>query len=130
MTEQLSRRFLDREARDIARLGEVLKFAGHDGCKTRRLLAYFGEPAEQDCGHCGWCRGHRPGPLPPSAHRPPGAQERRLLEELRREDHEALASARQLARFLCGISSPSASRAKLTRDPRFGALGDVPFRLG
>ncbi|MEO6434379.1 MAG: C-terminal helicase domain-containing protein, partial [Tepidisphaeraceae bacterium] len=124
----MSRRFIERESRDIARLGEVLKFASHDGCKTRALLDYFGEPMENDCGHCGRCRGHRPGPLPPSSHRPPGDDERRLVDDLRREKHPALASSRQLARFLCGIPSPSASRAKLTKDQRYGALAGVPFR--
>jgi len=124
----MSRRFQERESRDVARLGEVLKFASHDGCKTRALLAYFGEPLERDCGHCGFCRGHRPGPIPPPSHAPPGEADRKLLAELRAENHAALAAPRQLARFLCGIPSPSASRAKLTRDPRYGALAGVPFR--
>jgi ATP-dependent DNA helicase RecQ len=47
---------------------------------------------------------------------------------LRSEDHAALAGPRQLARFLCGLSSPATSRARLTQDPRFGALADVPFQ--
>jgi ATP-dependent DNA helicase RecQ len=121
-------RFAERESRDLARLNEVLAFASHDGCKTRRLLAYFGEPMDSDCGQCGWCRGHRPGPVPPPSHHPPGAEERRLIEHLRREGHAALASPRQLARFLCGIPSPSASRAKLTKHDHYGALAAVPFR--
>jgi ATP-dependent DNA helicase RecQ len=33
-----------------------------------------------------------------------------------------------MARFLCGLASPATTRAKLTRDARFGRLGDVPFR--
>jgi ATP-dependent DNA helicase RecQ len=128
LTEAMSRRFLDRERRDIERLGAVLAFASHDGCRTRALLEYFGEPVDGDCGHCAWCRGHRPGAVPPPSHEPPGAEARRLVAELRRETHEALAAPRQLARFLCGIPSPAQSRAKLTRDPRYGALINVPFR--
>ena len=128
LTEEMARRFAERESRDIGRLNEVLAFASHDGCKTRRLLAYFGEPMEADCGHCGWCRGHRPGPVPPPSHHPPGDAERELVNDLRRENHAALASPRQLARFLCGIPSPSASRARLTRHEHYGALADVPFR--
>jgi ATP-dependent DNA helicase RecQ len=34
---------------------------------------------------------------------------------------------RQLTRFLCGLTSPSASRAKLAMHASFGALSDVPF---
>ena len=128
LTKVMTDRFADRESRDIERLGEVLAFASHDGCKTARLLAYFGEPMPHDCGHCGWCRGHRPGPVPPPSHRAPGDEERQLVNEIRAEGHAALASPRQLARFLCGIPSPSASRAKLTRHDHYGALDAVPFR--
>jgi ATP-dependent DNA helicase RecQ len=124
----MNRRFAQREARDTQRLAEVLSFASHDGCRTKRLLDYFGEPMEKDCGHCGWCKGHRPGPLPPRSHRAPGAEDRAMVEAIRRERHEALATPRQLTRFLCGIASPSASRAKLTKLDSFGALADVPFR--
>jgi ATP-dependent DNA helicase RecQ len=40
---------------------------------------------------------------------------------------EALAGARQQARFLCGITSPAASRARLSRDPLFGVLAERRF---
>ncbi len=39
----------------------------------------------------------------------------------------ALRSSRQLARFLCGIASPAATRAKLKNHPAFATLSDVPF---
>jgi ATP-dependent DNA helicase RecQ len=32
-----------------------------------------------------------------------------------------------MARFLAGLSSPAATRARLNRHPAFGALADVPF---
>lgn len=53
-----------------------------------------------------------------------------VLEQARtlREQHgEALHDARALARLLCGVSSLRASRARLTLNPLFGALRDVPF---
>jgi ATP-dependent DNA helicase RecQ len=46
---------------------------------------------------------------------------------MREENHRALASPRQLARFLCGITSPRASRGKLTRHPAFGSQMATPF---
>ncbi|QRO02531.1 RecQ family ATP-dependent DNA helicase [Archangium violaceum] len=127
LTRTMVERFNERESRDMRRLRQVLDFADHEGCRTRLLMDYFGEDLGGDCGHCGWCAGERPGKLPPSAVRPPGAREAAMLKPLRAEGHEALASARQLARFLCGISSPSATRARLTRHKLFGLLSDVPF---
>ncbi|MEO9175755.1 MAG: RecQ family ATP-dependent DNA helicase, partial [Gaiellales bacterium] len=38
------------------------------------------------------------------------------------EHPSALGSARQQARFLCGITSPASTRAKLARHPLFGRL--------
>ncbi len=40
---------------------------------------------------------------------------------------EALREPRQRARFLCGLTSPATTRAKLTRDPLFGAAADHRF---
>ena len=39
----------------------------------------------------------------------------------------ALGAARQRARFLCGITSPATTRAKLTRDELFGIVADRRF---
>ena len=121
-------RFAARERRDIERLQQVLKLVEHEGCRTRFLLAYFGESLNGDCRHCGWCAGERPGKLPPASYRRPGPTEHQKLNDLRAESHEPLKSIRQVARFLCGINSPAASRARLTKHPMFGMLADVPFR--
>jgi ATP-dependent DNA helicase RecQ len=50
-----------------------------------------------------------------------------LVRVLTDERHAALATPRQLARFLCGMASPAAVRARLTRNSAFGMLADLPF---
>jgi ATP-dependent DNA helicase RecQ len=50
-----------------------------------------------------------------------------LVRRLRAEKHEALCTPRQLARFLCGITSPAATRAKLRKRPEFGQYSHIPF---
>jgi ATP-dependent DNA helicase RecQ len=124
----LVERLLQRETREVARVRQMLEFAQSDGCLTRRLLAYFGETMVGNCGHCGPCLGEPPRPVPAPTVRRPGPAERELVAGLRAEGHASLASPRQLARFLCGMSSPATTRAKLTKDRRFGKLADVPFR--
>jgi ATP-dependent DNA helicase RecQ len=57
-----------------------------------------------------------------------GDREAAMVRSVRAERQEALAAPRQLARFLCGLPSPSATRAKLARHAMFGALGNVPFQ--
>jgi ATP-dependent DNA helicase RecQ len=106
----------------------VLDFLSAPGCLTRRLLDYFGEDLPNDCGHCGRCEGQAPAPIPFSPKPRLGDREAATVRSLRAERHEALAAPRQVARFLCGLPSPSATRAKLTRHEYFGALAGVPFR--
>jgi ATP-dependent DNA helicase RecQ len=43
------------------------------------------------------------------------------------ENHSELGTPRQLARFLCGMSSPASTRARLGRHDAFGMLAELPF---
>ena len=74
------------------------------------------------------CEGVRARPLPPARYVPPGEAEAGPLRQLRAEGHDALATPRQLARFLCGIASPATTRAKLRTHALFGAFESVPFQ--
>jgi ATP-dependent DNA helicase RecQ len=105
----------------------MLEHSQGDGCLTGRLLEYFDEELSGDCGHCGRCPGMEPGPIPPVPTRAFGQVDQRMLADLRAEEHAALSHPRPLTRFLCGLTSPSASRAKLAMHAFFGALADVPF---
>ncbi len=122
----MTARFALREEHDIARIRRVCAWAEHDGCLTKGLLDYFGE-ARGDCGHCSRCDGEAARPLPATRRTPPGEAEAARLQELRAEGHDALATPRQLARFLCGLSSPATTRAKLRKHRTFGLLQSTPF---
>jgi ATP-dependent DNA helicase RecQ len=62
--------------------------------------------------------------VPPGSPRPPidAIIERAELVSQVDAHPEALGGPRQLARYLCGISNPGTTRARLTREPLFGAL--------
>ena len=127
LAEKLTARFLEREERDADWMRQVMELLSTGGCLTRRLLNYFGEDLPTDCGHCGRCEGQPPRPIPVSSRPELGDREAAMVRSLRGEGHEALAAPRQIARFLCGLPSPSA-RGKLTKHELFGALAGVPFR--
>jgi ATP-dependent DNA helicase RecQ len=55
------------------------------------------------------------------------ARDEQALRELMLEHPRALEEPRQLARFLCGLTSPATSRARLGRHPSFGALAERSF---
>jgi ATP-dependent DNA helicase RecQ len=126
VVESLRVRFEKREQSDIERVNSVARLVGTQGCLVRRLLQYFGEELGRDCGHCGPCRGDVPVELT-RKRRKMRLEDDRELHVLRQEQARALSTPRQVARFLCGVSSPAFVAAKLTRHPRFGSAGATPF---
>jgi len=126
LIEQLAERFLQREQHDIARVEDVVSLAESPGCITCFLLAYFGEQRD-NCGHCGRCLGEPAQKMSNSNPGVPQPADKKSVERLRSENHEALRTPRQLARFLCGINSPATSRAKLRGRSEFGMLGHIRF---
>jgi len=127
VVQSLNERFMRREHLDIERIQRVLSYSEEAGCLTRHLLSYFGENHDA-CGHCARCLGSPAKSLPDPEYRLANESDRSALAALRREKHAALTTPRQLARFLCGIKSPAASRAKLGGHASFGRLESTPFQ--
>jgi ATP-dependent DNA helicase RecQ len=133
--------FAVRESRDLERLQGVLDFAGHRGCLTLRLLQYFGEASGDEavagCGTCTSCReagsataetgGIAPREIPASAVPSITAEQVAAVRSLVAEGRPSLRTPRQLARFLCGLTSPATTRERLGRHATFGVLARVPF---
>ncbi|MEO6741412.1 MAG: C-terminal helicase domain-containing protein, partial [Chthoniobacteraceae bacterium] len=124
--------FVRREERDSQRLAQIVEFASASGCITRRLLGYFGEAlAEENCSHCHFCRTGDPASpidLPATPIAPLTDEDTEEIRALIFEEHPSLATPRSLTRYLCGLTSPATSRAKLTKRPEFGRHATTPFR--
>ncbi len=120
-------RAIERERREIARLGQMLDLAAQDGCVPAYLSAHFGEVLAQPCGQCSWCLTGRPAQLLPRRRDEMDLAILPAAEAVRAEHPEALGDPRAMARWLCGLTSPRASRARLSSHALFGALGHVPF---
>jgi ATP-dependent DNA helicase RecQ len=127
LAERYAEIFQQRERADLDRLGQVLGIASHRGCLTGYLTKHFGETLTAPCGHCDRCRG-----LPATVIKRPRSRattddEWSIARDLVRETHAELGTPRQLARFLCGMSSPATTRARLTRHHAFGLFAELPF---
>ncbi|HET6229623.1 MAG TPA: C-terminal helicase domain-containing protein, partial [Longimicrobiaceae bacterium] len=129
LVTELEGRFVRREAQETVRVRQVADLVTHDRCQTNFLLAYFGERREAPCGHCTFCEVGKPTSFPALPEPAPIAAEldRAGFLALCDANRDALRSPRQRARFLCGLSSPGLSRARLTRSPWFGILEDRRF---
>ena len=124
LAAELAQRFAQREKQEIARQQQVTALIETDGCQTNALLQYFGEQRSEPCGHCTFCTTGRRTRVGAPASLPPIAQlvDVNALASLRTSAPHALGHARQQARWLCGLTSPATTRAKLTKHPLFGVL--------
>jgi ATP-dependent DNA helicase RecQ len=126
LKSRLIERFATRERNDVGRVREVVQLAEHSGCVVRYLLHYFGEDLARNCGHCSNCLGVSRIRIINET-KPPELDQAKFAA-LRRQHIEALTSPRQIARFLCGMSSPLLTQTKLNKHPDYGSLAEVPFR--
>jgi ATP-dependent DNA helicase RecQ len=124
VADSLAERFQRRERAEAGRVRRVLELVEHEGCQVQALVGYFGETLSKPCGHCTHCLTGRAQRVPDAKPPAPKDVDLRALVDAH---PEALGVPRQQARFLCGLSSPAATRAKLTRHPLFGALADHRF---
>ena len=122
MASELTQKFVRREQQEVKRLQDVLNLITHAGCQTNLLVGYFGEKRAEPCGHCTYCLTGKPQVLPTPQLLPPlpGSLDVELLAALRIAHPNALGDARQVTRFLCGLTSPALTRAKLSRHALFG----------
>ena len=127
LTAALVEKFQSREVGDIVRLQQVLGLSAYRGCLTGYLTKHFGEKLDSPCGHCDRCRGVPSKMIKRPKFRRVTDEEIALVRSLVDEKHAALNTPRQLARFLCGMASPAATRARLTRHGTFGLLAALPF---
>lgn len=117
-----------REKREVQRLHRIVEWVEHDDCQTARLCQHFGETLNGACGHCSHCLDGQ-SPQVVWQRIPPGIDSgtRLQLQALQEEHPGVLSEPRIIARFLCGITSPHLTRARLTRHELFGHLEGAPF---
>jgi ATP-dependent DNA helicase RecQ len=127
LKKDLAARFYASENREIARLNELVNLINHPGCKVAFLLSYFGETLDRNCGHCDVCLQRKSIQF---LRRIPTTVDRHLFDSLTKTIEtvfEKKPTPRQIARLLCGITSPVISKQRLKGHPLFGQYACLPF---
>ena len=131
LSEEFVERVMQRESSEVFRIDQVFDFAMARQCQAAQLSEYFGQQIESGCGCCSFCTS---GPLVEGTEAKAtesGIEIDRstwaAVRALRNEHAKALESPRNIARFLCGLTSPALTRAKLSRHELFGKFQQVPF---
>lgn len=128
LAERLTRCFEEREQAELRRMDQVIAYCESPLCLARELSRHFGDDPGADCGSCSNCLGERENrALPAAPESSLGPADLEIIRGVMAEKHPALRQPRQLARFLCGLGSPAASRARLWNHDAFGALEHLRF---
>ena len=127
----MAARFERRERAEIERIQRVLALVTADDCQVRALVAYFGEQRAEPCGHCSHCLSgrRRAAACDRDARAGVGRRPAPSSQTCAPSIPAELGQPRQLARFLCGLSSPATTRAQLSRHELYGALAAHRFAV-
>lgn len=128
LADDLHDRLSRRESVEVARLDDVFEMASASACMAGTLSNHFGESMDAPCGRCTFCLGEGPLTIKLAPPRPLGTSVIRSLEKLVKEYPDRFITARDRARFLCGLTSPAMTKSGLSRNPSFGVCDQIPFR--
>lgn len=127
MADRMYQKLIDRETDDIERTAMVFHFASTETCYARALSEHFGEYLEDSCQNCSACQ-NQSGPMVASTSgRSIGGAAEKLLAEIVQRYPDLFDTARDRAKFLCGLSTPTMIRKRLTQHPAFGVCNAIPF---
>ncbi len=129
VTEEIEQHFAHWEEMELGRLDQIIDLIESPDCIEGKILSYFGEESEP-CGKCSSCLSERTQKLNLAAKNAKelATQELQLIRGLHKESHSSLRAPRQMAKFLCGQTSPATTKERLTtKHEDFGVFQDYPF---
>ena len=127
LAKELSDDALERQEREIQRLQQVVDWISLAQCQTSALCERFDQSLEKDCGHCGYCESGKAVVMNELKVNPVADTVINAARELQSTKPEVLATDTDVARVLCGLSSPAISKAGLPKHDLFGCSSEVAF---
>lgn len=128
LVEKIHSLVATRERRELERLAQVTQLVELNRCQVAELCRHFGKPLESDCGHCSWCLQQKPQTIGARTAPTMDAAVLKQIESAKQDLSKKLPDNMLIARFLCGLTTPAISKARLQSDSRFGCLESLPFQ--
>jgi ATP-dependent DNA helicase RecQ len=128
LAQKLFSRLEQREQQDLERLHSVVALFENSECYANQLARYFGDTSNRNCGQCSACEDS--GVKLPAATLPPKIESlisRESVLEVIRAHQQVFTEAREIAKFLCGLTSPKFTKFKLSKHQLLGKLEKIPF---
>ncbi|HNZ32371.1 MAG TPA: RecQ family ATP-dependent DNA helicase [Smithellaceae bacterium] len=129
MTDKIFNIFIDKEARQIRRIQDMIAFFESPNCLNINLASYFGEKLNfTACGHCSVCKQgesliQQTADMPDLACVDLYDLSLDFLNTAKKD-----ASDVNLTKFLCGIQTPLFRKLKVHKFKHFGMLQQYPFQ--
>ena len=132
LVDSLSQYFLQKEASEIKRIANLVKFFESEKCLSRGLAKYFDDQdAVTQCGHCSVCRGHLAKlSYSQEVSLPSQEQVQQYLEDFKHKfpsGSQYQMSSELFCRFLAGIKVPAFSRNKVQSLEGFATCENVAY---
>ncbi len=128
LASKLFARLEQRESQDLGRLHSVVALFENPECYAKQLARYFGDLSDHDCGQCSACLKIKITlPTAPTPPKPESLITRAEILEVTTAHPQIFTEARETTKFLCGLSSPKFTKAKLSKHALFGKLEQIPF---
>ena len=112
LTQKLVTQVQQREDREVERLQDILKLIALDSCQVAHLCDHFGQPIDSSCGHCGWCESQSAAQLTDRHGAQLNEVELKFVSTAIVDLQNKLPQPAQVARLLCGLSSPAISKER------------------
>ena len=128
LSNELNDYLQQRERGEIQRIDQIFSLLSSKHCQNQILSSHFGQNLPKPCGHCGACLGRAMVNMPVPQYPQLGDSAKTAVNRLAKLHPDLLGSVRNRARFLCGLSSPKLTRARLTRDSAFGCCSCIPYQ--
>ena len=129
LAQELSDAGYQRELRELQRLQETVDWICLSQCQTSALTERFDSALPADCGHCSWCENRTAVSLDQRGTQSPGSDVINRVLALQAAHPAELPTSVELARVLCGLSSPAISKAKLQKETLFGSCESIGYQL-
>ena len=127
VTQMVEQHFAHWERQEIGRLQYIISLIESPNCLEQQVLGYFGETSAP-CGKCSSCRGQGGQKMKDAEHITFTEADMQIIRGLMEENHVSLRAPRQMARFLCGMTSPATTRERLTtKHDQFAVFEEYRF---
>lgn len=127
LAKQLYSAGQEREQRELKRLQQTVDWITLNECQTSALTARFDSPLGKNCGHCSWCENKKSVQMDNRLSLEPDTSVVEQAQGLKARYNGTINSPVELARILCGLSSPAISRAKLQKEALFGSCESIGY---